>query len=61
MSLPTRSHHHHNSRRFRCVCGQLHRWGSNSTPAHECSTLQIQCPCGVIHEKLRRNFRGEGR
>ena len=55
-----RKRHHHNSRRFRCSCGELHIWGSNLETG-DGYTCEISCQCGLVHWKPQANFRGESK
>jgi len=54
---PNTVRHGHNSIRFRCGCGRLHRWRHAQVGMVE---KRIPCPCGVLHVMPRRNWRGEG-
>jgi len=57
--------HHHNSRRFKCPCGELHEWARYDGPQSNLSNPKVKyyeflCGCGRTHWKLALNFRGEG-
>jgi len=54
---PNTVRHGHNSIRFRCGCGRLHRWRNAQVGMIE---KRIACPCGVVHVMPRRNWRGQG-